>query len=102
MSMIPKEDLNTLNEEVLKAGYIDRVHLLKFLEMIPTSDGQVIVKETEDWLQGLHDNPVYGNIAFDGQDIAAVLGDLASYGRVQPETVLKFHEESNRNMIHDN
>ena len=99
MSTIGEKELQTLHDKIFEKGYIDREHLLEFLTLIPTNDGDKIVEEVENWLKKLNDSPRFSNISFPMGDISAILGDLASYGRVQPETVLRFQEESNRNMI---
>lgn len=96
MSIIPDKDLQELNDDVKTKGFVDREHLMKFLSLISSNDGPTIVQEVEDWLQGLHNNPDFSSIVFPQGDIQAVLGDLDSYGRVQPLTIQQFKQDSNR------
>lgn len=96
MSIIKKSDLKLLNQDINLKGHVDREHLLKFLTLIPNTDGQVIVQEVRDWLQGLHDDPTYANVIFPQGDIDAILGDLDSYGKVSSQTIQQFKQTSNK------
>lgn len=96
MSLINDKDLEQLNTEVYEKGLVDREHLLKFLSLIPTNDATVIIKEVQDWLSNLHKDPKYDKISFPQGDIDAVIGDLDSYGRVQPLTIQQFKQTSNK------
>lgn len=98
MSAIDEIELQKLNEEIKERGYVDREHLTKFLSLVPVNDAEVIIQEVKDWLQALHDDPEYANIVFPQGDIDAVIGDLDSYGRVQPLTLQKFKQDSNRSI----
>ncbi len=80
--------------EVKTRGYLDREQLLKFLTLIPTNDAQVIIQETRDWLQGLHNDPELSGVILPQDEINAILGDLDSYGRVQPLTIQQFKQNS--------
>lgn len=96
MSTIESVELEKLNEEVKQKGFVDREHLTKFLALIPTNEAEVIIKEVKDWLQDLHDNPEFATITFPQGDINAIIGDLDSYGRVQPLTIQQFKQDSNK------
>jgi hypothetical protein len=96
MSLIKQEDLYKLNIRVKERGHVDREHITDFLALIPTNDSDQIVKEVQDWLTYLHENPEYKSVTFPPGDIDAVLGDLDSYGRVQPITIQKFKDTSNK------
>ena len=88
--------LDALNADVKAHGAVDRAHLLSFLKLQTNSDGSQIVANVKVWLQGLHDDPTYERVVFPQGDIDAILGDLDSYGRVQPETILNFKYSSVR------
>ena len=88
--------LDALNADVKAHGAVDRAHLLSFLQLQDNSDGGVIVANVKAWLQGLHDDPTYEKVTFPTGDIDAVIGDLDSYGRVQPQTILSFKANSVR------
>ena len=96
MSTISDKELQTLNQAVKEKGFVDREHLMQFLALIPTNDATVIIKEVRDWLQFLHDNPEFATVTFPRGDIDAVIGDLDSYGRVQPLTIQQFKQDSNK------
>jgi hypothetical protein len=96
--LVKQSDLKKLEADVYNKGHIDREHLVVFLEMIPTNDGKAIVEEVRAWLQKLQDDPKYDKITFPRGDIEAVLGDLDSYGRVQPDTIAALKEQSNRSL----
>lgn len=98
MSFVNPDKLQELNDKVYQLGSIDREHLLEFLSLIDTNDQEAIVKEVRDWLIALHGDPKYDKIRFPDKDIEAIIGDLDSYGRVQPETILKFKEQSNKTL----
>lgn len=97
-SFVDTDKLKELNDKIYEVAYIDREHLLEFLTLVDTNDAKSIVAEVEKWLNDLHGDPHYSKIRFPQGDIEAVLGDLDSYGRVQPETVLKFKEQSNKTL----
>lgn len=92
-SLVDPEELGKLNADIKTRTYVDREHILRFLQLIPTSDGPHIVKEVETWLTSLHDDPSYDKVVFPRDDIKAVVSDLDSYGHVSTNTVLKFKEE---------
>lgn len=91
-----KPDTNALNEKVKARGYVDREHLTEFLTLLSTNDAQTIIKEVKAWLQFLHDSPEFAGVTFPKGDIDAVISDLDSYGRLQPETILQFKQTSNK------
>lgn len=96
MSTVPDEELKQLNQEIYDKGFVDREHLLKFLTLIPTNDAPTIIKEVQDWLKSLNENPKLDKVNFPEGDINAIIGDLDSYGRVQPLTIQQFKQDSNR------
>lgn len=93
---VDTEKLKELNDRVYERGMIDREHLLDFLTYVKTNDQMTIVNAVKEWLQTLHDDPKYDKVVFPKNDINNILGDLDSYGRVQPETIMKFKEDSDR------
>lgn len=95
-SFVNQDKVKTLNDKVYERGSIDREHLMEFLTCVETNDETTIVTEVQKWLTSLHDDPKYDKIHFPTGDIEAVLGDLDSYGRVQPETILQFKQNSNK------
>lgn len=95
MSTVPDEAIQKLNQEIKHTGFVDREHLLEFLTLIPTNDAQVIIDEVKGWLQNLHDNPD-SPVSFPQGDIDSIIGDLDSYGRVQPLTIQQFKQNSNK------
>lgn len=97
-STIKKTDLDALNAKVKERGHLDREHLMEFLQIVPTSEATVIIQEVRDWLTTLHDDPAYDKVIFPQGDIDAVIGDLDSYGRLQPETILDFKQASSKNV----
>lgn len=92
--MINDKQLQGLKIEIQTKGYLDREELLKFLTLIPTNDAQVIIQETKNWLQSLHNDPDLPNLILPEDEINAILGDLDSYGRVQPLTIQQFKQSS--------
>lgn len=92
-SLIDPSELEKLNDSIKEKTYVDREHILSFLRLIPTADGQHIIKEVELWLTNLHEDHEYDKIIFPKNDIQAIISDLDSYGHVDSETVLKFKEE---------
>lgn len=94
--MVDRDKVSALNDKVYQNGGIDREHLLEFLTLIDTSDAKTIIAEVKNWLTKLHDNPKYTKVRFPTGDIDAIIGDLDSYGRVQPETILQFKQSSSR------
>lgn len=98
MKYTDPEKLKELNAKVYEKGLIDREHILELLTIIDTSDSRDIVAEVREWLTMLHDDPTYDKVRFPQGDIEAVIGDLDSYGRVQPETIYQFKQASNRSL----
>lgn len=92
------EKVAALNQKVYERGTVDREHLLEFLTLLNTNDATTIITEVKSWLQKLHDDPKYDKVYFPGKDIDAIIGDLDSYGRVQPETIMAFKQNSNRTL----
>ena len=90
--------VETLNKKIYDRGYIDREHLMEFLSLIDTNDAQTIIDEVHKWLTAIHDDPTYSKITFREGDIDAIIGDLDSYGRVQPENILSYKQSSNRTL----
>lgn len=88
MAIIDSKKLNKINANVFEKGVVDREHLLQFLESMTTSDGKQLADAVRGWLQDLHNDPKYSKIIFPSGDIDAIIGDLDSYGRLQPETIL--------------
>lgn len=95
-SFVDEKKVKKLNAKVYEKASLDREHLMEFLTYIDTNDALTIIRETQKWLEDLHANPKYSHIVFPKGDIDAVIGDLDSYGRVQPETILSFKESSSR------
>lgn len=93
-SRVKSEDLAQLNAKVKERGHVDREHLMEFLTLIPTNESKSIVDEVQEWLTALHLDPTYDKIVFSQGDIQAVLGDLDSYGRIKPETILQFKQKN--------
>lgn len=98
MSTIPEDELQKLENDVYKKGYVDREHLMHFLSLIPTNEASVIITEVKGWLKKLHDNPELSKVSFYPGDIDAIIGDLDSYGRVQAQTILEYKRNSSRNL----
>lgn len=96
MSNIDQTELDKLNQQVKDKGFVDREHLLQFLQLIPTNNAPDIIKAVQDWLHYLHDSPDYSSVSFPQGDIDAVLGDLDSYGRVSTDTIMQFRQDSNK------
>lgn len=96
MVMVDRDKVSTLNDKVYENGGIDREHLLEFLTLIDTNDATTIIAEVKNWLTKLHADPKYTKVRFPQGDIDAIIGDLDSYGRVQPETILQFKQSSSR------
>lgn len=94
--MVDRDKVSKLNDKVYENGGIDREHLLEFLTLIDTNDAPAIIAEVKNWLTKLHDDPKYTKVRFPKGDIDAIIGDLDSYGRVQPETILQFKQSSSR------
>lgn len=95
-SFVDEEELKKINDEVYERGLVDREHLLKFLTIVQTSDALVIIAEVKKWLKDLDEDPKYDKVVFPKGDIDAIIGDLDSYGRVQPDTIMQFKQDSNR------
>jgi hypothetical protein len=92
-SKIDSEKLKILNQSIYERGHLDREHLMEFLKLVPTNDGNHIVTEVREWLRLLHDDSKFDKVSFPGDDINAVLSDLDSYGLVKSDTILRFKEE---------
>jgi len=92
-SKIVPDELQKLNDDVKQTGHVDREHILKFLQLIPTNDGVHIIQEVQKWLTDLHNDPTYDTVVFPQNDIQAIIADLDSYGHVSTETVLRFKEQ---------
>lgn len=97
-SRVEPKELEKLNNDVWEKGRVDREHLLHFLTLLPTSEAKVLITEVSNWLESLHNDPKYSKIVFPQGDIDAIIGDLDSYGRVQPETILDFKQSSNKTL----
>jgi hypothetical protein len=95
-SVVKPEDLDKLNDKVYQRGHVDREHLMEFMTIIPTNDEKQIVGEVEAWLTSLHNNPKFDKVVFMNDDVNRVLGDLDSYGRVQPGTILEYKQQHSR------
>lgn len=96
MYLIDDKELQKLNKEIKAKGYVDREHLMKFLTLIQTNDAKDIIREVKNWLEFLHNDPEYATVVFPQGDIDSILGDLDSYGRVQPLTIQQFKQDSNK------
>lgn len=96
MPPIDSKELQKLKQDIKTKGYVDREHLLQFLTLVPTSEATVIISEVKNWLQQLHDDQELSGVSFPKGDIDAIIGDLDSYGRVQPNTILEFKQSSNK------
>lgn len=94
--LVPDDKLQKINDDVKQRGYVDREHILQFLQALPTNDASTIISEVKAWLQYLHDDSDYDKVRFADGDIDAVIGDLDSYGRVQPQTILEYKQTSNK------
>lgn len=81
--------LQDIEASVKAGGTLTRNHLLAFLELINTSDSNQISAQVKAWLTKLHEDPTYTTVVFPQGDIDRVLEDLASYGRLQPNTILE-------------
>lgn len=92
-STVKLADLKQLDAKVYAKGVVDREHLLEFLTLVPTNDSSQIIEEVKQWLTALHLNPKFDKIKFPSGHIDAVLTDLDSYGRVQPETILQLKQQ---------
>lgn len=97
-SFVDDKKVEKLNKKVYERGHIDREHLMEFLTLIDNNDAKVIIRAVKKWLKDLHDNPKYDKVQFPDGDIEAVLGDLDSYGRLQPETIMQFKQDSNKTL----
>lgn len=93
---IDADKLKAINDSVYKRGHVDREHLLEILRSVDTTDAHTIIAEIKQWLTDLHNDPYYDKIIFPQGDIDAIIGDLDSYGYIQPITILKFKEDSVR------
>jgi hypothetical protein len=98
MAFIDPEKVKEINAKVYERAHVDREHLLEFLEALTTSDAKDITVEVKKWLTDLHNDATYDKVRFADGDIDAVIGDLDSYGRVQPGTILRFKQNSNKTL----
>lgn len=94
-SLVKPEELESLNAKVKEKGTLDREHLLLFLTLIPTANAEHIKQEVKNWLTTLHNDKTYTTVVFPPGHIDMVLGDLESYGRVHPKTILRLKESQN-------
>lgn len=97
ISFVNQDKVLALNEKVRQLGSVDREHILEFLTLVETNDADTIVKEVKVWLAAVHSDPNIP-VNFPPGDIEAIIGDLDSYGRVQPETIMQFKQASNRSL----
>lgn len=95
---VKQDKVDALNDKIYEKASIDREHLMEFLTYIDTNDAQSIIAEVKEWLTKLHDNPKFDKVRFPKGDIDAIIGDLDSYGRVQPEHILQFKQSSSRSL----
>lgn len=86
--MIDEKKLATLDEDIYAKARVDREHLLEFLTLVTTNDGESVAAAVRKWLEQLHADPKYDHIYFPTSEVEAILGDLGSYGRLQPNTIL--------------
>ena len=93
-----KKKLEALNSDIKNKGYVDREHLLEFLRLIPDNNADNVAREVRDWLQSLHEDSELANVSFPQGDIDAIIADLGSYGRVQPGTIARLNEPTNRDL----
>lgn len=80
--------LADIEADVYEQGAVNRTHILDFLRLLPTNDGQAVAQAVRDWLEKLHNDPTYDRVFFPQGDIDRILGDLDSYGRLLHETVI--------------
>lgn len=92
-SKVSSEELQAINESVKEKGTLDREHILRFLQAIPTTDGPHIINEVKKWLIDLHNDPNYARVSFPGDDINAIISDLDSYGHVSSDLLYRFKQE---------
>lgn len=96
---VDEKKLAKLNEEVYQDARVDRSHLLEFLKLVNTNDAKVLIAEVKKWLESLHEDSKYTRVVFPTGDLDAVIGDLDSYGRLQPDTtILEYKEKSNKTL----
>lgn len=95
-SFADEDKVKKLNDDIYEKAYIDREHLATFLTCIDTNDAPTIIKEVHLWLENLHNDPKFDKIIFPRGDIDAIIGDLDSYGRVQPESLVSYKQSSNK------
>lgn len=88
--------IEKINQKVYDNGAVDRSHLLEFLETIPSNDARQLMRAVRSWLENLHNDSKYSHVNFPEGDIEQILGDLDSYGRVKPETILEFRQNNPR------
>jgi predicted Rossmann fold nucleotide-binding protein DprA/Smf involved in DNA uptake len=96
-STIDKTKLDAINEQVKAREHVDREHVKAVLEAIPTNEAKVIVEEIKHWLEELHNSKDFPKVVFPKGHIDAIIGDLESYGRVQPDTIYReYAQKSNQ------
>jgi hypothetical protein len=95
-SYVNPDEVAALNEKIYQKAVVDREHLLEFLTLIKTNDAQDIIREVKTWLTQLHEDPKFDKVRFPQGDIDAIIGDLDSYGRVQPEHLFEYKSNSSR------
>jgi hypothetical protein len=97
-SYVDAEKVKYLNQKIYEKGYVDREHLMEFLAGINTNDAQSVITEVKKWLTDLHNDPTFDKVRFPQGDIDAVIGDLDSYGRVQPDKLADYKGNSSRTL----
>ena len=91
-----KTKLDNINQKVKARGHVDREHVKEMLESIPTSEAKVVIAEINNWLTELHNSKEFPKVVFPKGHIDAIIGDLESYGRVQPSTLYReYSQKSN-------
>lgn len=86
------DTLEKIEADVYAKEHVDREHLLAFLRLQNTNDGPAITKSVENWLTKLHNDPHYSKVVFADGEIQKILGDLHSYNRLLPQTILELEE----------
>lgn len=94
--MVDTDKVNALNEKVYEKGLVDREHLQEFLTFIETEDPKEIIREVKEWLTVLHQDSHFDKVTFPPGDIEATISNLDSYGRVKPEDLYEYRQNSSR------
>lgn len=95
---VNQKEADELNAKVYERGLVDREHLMKFLTLIDSNDAKHVIEAVQEWLNYLHNDPKFDKITFPRGDIDAIIGDLDSYGRIQPEHLAEFKAQSNKSL----